>query len=174
MRKLLYLVIIVLGFGSAKGQPVPAVDENIPFLQTFGKEGSTEWGDDDFSQIIFFSIPKDYTKSVYIRVFDADISGENDEQKEAWNTKMTYFIYGGSGACSNEDARKIKLSGNYKSGNLIDSKVFGESTKYDNQWYTFGPLNPTEGELMPDYGGNIFKIIIEEHREMTAIFIAYS
>ncbi len=36
---------------SVCAQPVPAGDENIPYLMTFGKEGATSWGDDDFSQI---------------------------------------------------------------------------------------------------------------------------
>lgn len=161
MYKLLLLTITILGAISLKAQPVPAVDENIPYLQTFGKETSTEWGDDDFTQIIFFSVPKDYTKPLFIRVYDPETGGDIDEPKGPWNTKTTYSIYGGAGTCSNEDARKIKLTGNYKSGNLINSKVFGDEAKYDKQWYTFGPTNPSEGELLPDYGGNVFKIIIE-------------
>lgn len=35
-------------------QPVPNVDENIPFLVVFGKKAPTSWGDDDFSQTFFF------------------------------------------------------------------------------------------------------------------------
>ena len=51
-------------------QPVPGEDENIEFLVTFGRQGETSWGDDDFSQTWFFAIPKDYTGRFYIRVFD--------------------------------------------------------------------------------------------------------
>jgi hypothetical protein len=69
--KIVFLISL-LGFpvlGRLSAQPVPGKDENIPFLVTFGKEGKTSWGDDDFYQIFFFSILKDYTKPVYIRVF---------------------------------------------------------------------------------------------------------
>ena len=29
------------------------------------------------------------------------------------------------------------------------------------KWYSFGPINPTEGEYLPKEGGHIFKVIIE-------------
>ena len=38
---------------SVWAQPVPGADENIPYLMTFGKDSKTEWGDDNFVQIIF-------------------------------------------------------------------------------------------------------------------------
>ena len=69
------LLVFLLGFPTfvrLSGQPVPGKDENIPFLVTFGKEGKTSWGDDDFYQVFFFSILKETTKPLYIRVFDPD------------------------------------------------------------------------------------------------------
>ena len=51
--------------------------------------------------------------------------------------------------------------GNYKSGNLLASKSFGASNRYDNNWYTFGPFNPLEGEYVEKFDGRIFKIIAQ-------------
>jgi hypothetical protein len=161
MKKIFVLTLFVIGALIVKAQPVPGADENIPFLVTFGSAGETAWGDNDFTQIIFFSIPKDITKPIYIRVFDPEVGGANDEQKGAWNTKMFYGIYGGKGACSNEDAQKANKGGKYDSGTLLSSKTFSTDANTDNKWHTFGPFNPSEGELLPDYGGNVFKIIIE-------------
>jgi len=164
MKTLFFLTIPVLLIFftlSVTAQPVPAVDENIPALITFGKDADTSWGDDDFVQIIFFSVPESQQSAIYIRVFDPDIGGEFDEQKGAWDTKMTYSVIGGKGACSHEDARKIKRDGNYKSGTLLASKTFREDPKWDMQWYTFGPFNPSEGELLHDYGGYVFKFVVE-------------
>ena len=54
LNKTIYSTIItVLFLGSLpladlSGQAVPGKDENIPFLCTFGKQGKTSWGDDDF------------------------------------------------------------------------------------------------------------------------------
>jgi len=146
---------------SAKAQPVPSVDENIPALITFGKAAQTSWGDDDFIQIIFFSIPESHQAPIYIRVFDPDTGGEFDEKRGEWDTRMTYSIFGGRGACSDDAARRIKRDGNYKSGTLLASRTFGADPRWDQKWYTFGPFNPTEGEFLPDYGGYIFKFICE-------------
>ncbi len=157
----IFFILFVLFHFNAFTQPVPANDENIPHLVTFGKKGDKAWGDNDYCQIIFFSIPEDYTDPIFIRVYDPDIGGEVDEQKGEWDTRMKYSIYGGKGACSTDDAKRINLNGNFKSGTLIGTKSFTDQTKYDKQWYTFGPINPSEGELLPDYGGHIFKIIIE-------------
>ena len=161
IRKLLLVICLVVNTAYILAQPVPGSDENIPYLVTFGGDGEKAWGDNDFCQIIFFSIPKDITTPVFFRIFDPDIGGMNDEQKGEWNTKSFYGIYGGKGACSDEDAQKSNLDGNYDSGTLLSTKNFNSDAEYDNKWYSFGPFNPTEGEYLPDYGGYVFKILIE-------------
>lgn len=156
--------LLSLSSGRLKAQPVPGLDENIPFLVTFGKDGDTSWGDDDFSQTWFFAIPKDYKGKFYIRVFDPDTGGENDEGKGDWDTKMLYSIYGGKGVDpekpENEDSRGIQPTGNYKSGTLLASKIFGNDKQYDNKYYTFGPFNASEGDYSEKWG-YIFKIICD-------------
>ncbi len=142
-------------------QPVPANDENIPYLMTFGGDGETSWGDDDFSQSFFFKIPLSYSQPFYIRVYDPDIGGNVDEINGVWDTRMSYSVYGGKDCWSDVDARGIEPSGNYRSGTLLASKVFSMDNRYDDEWYTFGPFNPTEGELVEAFGGYIFKIICE-------------
>lgn len=158
---------IVFGIGMGfiimpglKAQPVPGQDENIPFLVTFGKDGETSWGDDDFSQTWFFSVPKEYKGRFYIRVFDPDTGGENDEQKDEWNTRMQYSIYGGKGVDpeKNEDSRGLQPTANYRSGSLLSSKIFGNDRQYDNKYYTFGPFTATQGDFSERWG-YIFKII---------------
>lgn len=158
----LFLIAVLLGTtGLSEAQPVPANDENIPYLMTFGGNGETSWGDDDFSQTFFFKIPVSYSEPFYIRVYDPDIGGDVDELNGVWDTKMDYSVYGGEEAWSHEDARGIQPTGNYRSGTLLASKVFGNDNRYDDEWYTFGPFNPTEGELVEELGGYIFKVICE-------------
>lgn len=43
----------------------------------------------------------------------------------------------------------------------MTTKTFGEDAEQDNGWYTFGPFNPAEGELQPEVGGYVFKLIVE-------------
>lgn len=161
IKKYLLVICVVLNVSLLVAQPVPGDDENIPYLVTFGAEGEKAWGDNDFCQIIFFSIPKEITKPIFLRVFDPEIGGKHDEQKSEWNTKMFYGVYGGEGACSNDDAQKSNLDGDYDSGTLLASKSFKTDADYDDKWYSFGPFNPTEGEDLSDFGGNVFKLLIE-------------
>jgi hypothetical protein len=154
------LFLVVIPF-LVLAQPVPAAEENIPFLVTFGEKANTNFGDDDFSQTFFFVLPKTQIKPIYIRVFDPDVGGKNDELNGAADTKTTFSVYGGKGCISNKDARSTSPTGNFKSGNLLKLKTFGEDSKYDDDWYTFGPFNPNEGESEEKYGGVVFKIVAE-------------
>ena len=167
MRNLVYIyksvLLVFLAALVSKGlaQPVPADDENIPYLMTFGGDGETSWGDDDFSQTFFFKIPRNYSEPFYIRVYDPDTGGDVDEINGLWDTRMSYSIYGGVESWSHDDAKGIQPTGNYRSGTLLASKVFGMDDRYDDNWYTFGPFNPTEGELVDEFDGYVFKIICE-------------
>jgi len=74
---------------------------------------------------------------------------------------MTYSIYGGKDCFNSKDARETQPTGNYKSGNLLGSKSFGDQPSYDQKWYTFGPFNPSEGEFVPMFDGYVFKVICD-------------
>jgi hypothetical protein len=159
-----YFVLIVSMCYIAAGihaQPVPAGDENIPYLMTFAPKAGTSWGDDDFSQTFFFLVPKSFSQPVYIRVFDPDISGTIDELDGVFDSRMMYSVYGGKECYSNKDAQETQPVGNYKSGNLLASKTFGNQPEYNNKWYTFGPFNPSEGEYVQKFDGYIFKVICD-------------
>ena len=160
------IIIFLLELSKAfmlSGQAVPGKDENIPFLVTFGKDGKTSWGDDDFSSVFFFSILKDFKQQFYIKVFDPDCGGEHDEIQGVFNSKTLFSIYGGKGVDpdKNEDSRGLDNRSNYKTGNLLASKVFGSEARYDNKYYTFGPFNPTEGDFNERWNSYIFKIVCE-------------
>src|SRR5690606_7220466 len=91
---------LLLGTGNClklSGQAVPGREENIPFLVTFGRLGETSWGDDDFYQVFFFTVPKEYTGQFFIRIFDPDVGGEHDEIQGEFNTRTFFGVYGGKG-----------------------------------------------------------------------------
>jgi hypothetical protein len=161
MKYLFLLGFIIGSFTGSNGQPVPAGDENIPYLMTFAPKAGTSWGDDDFSQTFFFLIPKNFSQPIYIRVFDPDVSGVTDELDGVFDSKMTYSVFGGKDCYSSKDAQETQPVGNYKSGNLLASKSFGNQPVYDNKWYTFGPFNPSEGEYVQKFDGYIFKVVCD-------------
>jgi hypothetical protein len=142
-------------------QPVPAVDENIPYLITFGAESSTSWGDDDFCQVFFCLLPLSQTGPVYIRIYDPDTGGDLDEIKGTANTITTYSVYGGKGCWSDSTAQSIHAAASRKSGYLLNTKSFGVDMRYDKKWVSLGPFNPTEGEFSEKLGGRVFKVIAQ-------------
>ena len=161
-RGLYKIALTLLGFSLylvGLSQSAPAEDENIPYLVTFGGNSDKSWGDDDFCQIFFFAIPKTHSEPVYIRVFDPDTGGEIDEPKGDFNTVIRFSVYGGKGAWSEEDAKSIDPTGKFESGILLDSRSFDNNPRYDQEWYTFGPFNPLEGEFSKEFDGYIFKVI---------------
>jgi hypothetical protein len=153
----------MISSGEAYGQEAPGRDENIPFLVTFGRAGETSWGDDDFYSVWFFAIPKDFTQQFYIRIFDPDTGGENDEIQGEFNTRCLYSIYGGQGVDpeKNDDSKGLYNGLNYKGGNLLASRVFGGEPRYDNKYFTFGPFNPTAGDFNTKWNSYMFKIVCE-------------
>jgi hypothetical protein len=165
----IYRILILIIFSAALaeseiiGQAVPGKDENIPWLVTFGKNGETSWGDDDFSSIFFFTIPKDFNRQFYIKVIDPDCGGENDEIQGIFDTKTMFSVYGGKGVDPDKNlaSRGLKKGENYKQGNLLASRVFGDEPKVDNGYYSFGPFNPTEGDYNEKWRCYIFKIVCE-------------
>jgi len=157
----LSIVLLLLSSFESFSQMVPGEDSNISALVTFGKDGAESWGDDDFVQIFFFVVPKKEVKPVYIRVFDPECSGNDDEKKVEYNTETKFSVYGGKTCFTNKNVQNQNPVGNYNSGNLLSTKTFGNTNKYEGTWYTFGPFNPTEGEYAKEYGGYIFKVIAE-------------
>lgn len=151
---------ILLAFASF-AQGVPSSQENIESLITFGINSDHSWGDDDFSQTVFFSIPKNQTSPFYIRVYDPETYGEHDENNAGWNTKMKYSVYGGKDSYSNKDARNVNPIGNYKSGVLIESKIFGSESATDKKWISLGPFNPKQGEFVEEFDSYVFKVIVD-------------
>ena len=159
-----YALLTILMFPALLfGQAIPSKSENIANLITFSKEAPSAWGDDDNTQVFFAFIPFDYQEAFYIRVFDPNVGGMLDAAygDEEFDSKTQFSIYGGEGAHSNPDAQKTDPVGEFKSGVLLDYKVFADEEKYDMQWVSFGPFNPVEGEYDASLNGYIFKIIAE-------------
>lgn len=160
MKTINFIILFVLAF-QLLAQRIPNENSNIDYLSTFGKNASATWGDDDHMQVFFFVVPKTQKTPVYLRVYDPDIGGAIDQVNGSFNSKTKFSIYGGKEAYTNKDVHEVNPTGNYASGVLLASKVFGVSTKHDSHWYTFGPFNPLEGEEFDAVNGYIFKVIAQ-------------
>jgi hypothetical protein len=161
LKKISLIFLLCIFTGISFSQGVPGDDEKIPYLVTFSKQARLTYGDDDFTQIWFFVVPENCKDPVFIRIYDPEVSGKVDESTGGFNSKTSFSVYGGQGAHSAKSAKTNTPTGNYKTGVLLASKTFSAEAEYDDKWYTFGPLNPLEGELQKDNGGYVFKVIVE-------------
>jgi hypothetical protein len=134
-------------------------------LVVFGRDAPQSDGDDDFVQVIFFEVPAGTADPLFVRVFDADTGGGNDEPHPnpgAWNTTVTYTLRGGAGAYSAVDARSAHPGATgINAGTLLSQTVIGDDAAYDGNWnLTLGPYQAdTAGECL---GGKCFlKLIVE-------------
>ncbi|MGI4865587.1 MAG: hypothetical protein ACRYFZ_16825 [Janthinobacterium lividum] len=161
LKLFLALPALLIGAHAAQAQAVPNPGENIQFVITFGPKADPAWGDDDFTQTFFFLVPQGQRQPVYLRVFDPDCGGTLDSQKGSFDTQTTFSIYGGPGAHSGDGARDPRPSLKPKAvtGRLLQEKTFGNDPQYDGKYYTFGPLNPLEGELVDEFKGYVFKVV---------------
>ncbi len=155
------LTILFISINILPSQHIPAAEENIDYLITFGKFSPADWGDDDHCQIFFLMLPEDHKNPFFIRIFDPDVCGLHDEERGTFDTKVKFSIYGGAGAYSNPAAQHVDPLPGYESGISLAGKTFGPDMQYDGKWYSFGPFNPMEGEqtTIGDKKVNVFKII---------------
>jgi len=160
MKNIVLTLCLAIIAANGSAQSVPSKSENVDYLVTFGKEANTSYGDEDKSQVLFFLIPVKNTQPFYIRIYDPETGGKHDEINGKANTEMSYAVYAGPKAHSTADAMGVDPKGDYKSGVLISEKKFTSNLEYDQKWFTMGPFNPVEGELVKDFGGYVYKLIV--------------
>lgn len=161
--RLLSLVGLLLSAAlRGAAQAVPNPGEKIESLVTFGPQAPTSNGDDDFTQAFFFLVPATERQPLYIRVFDPDCGGQLDARVGQFNTRTEFSLYGGvgthsgPGATDPRPARPAAPPG----GRLLRRQAFGSEPAYDGKYFNFGPLNPLEGELVPQFQGYVYKVVV--------------
>jgi hypothetical protein len=85
----------------------------------------------------------------------------HDELNGNWDTKTRYSVYGGKDAHSHPDVKEVNPKKNFKTGTLLQTRVFGFDPQWDNKWFTFGPFSPTQGEFDSQFGCYVFKVTCE-------------
>ncbi len=157
------LALLLLRVAPALAQAAPNPVEKIESLVTFGAQAPRSSGDDNHTQTFFFLVPSTERRPVYIRIFDPDCGGELDAKVGAFDTRTEFSLYGGEGTHSGAgatDPRADLPALAAPTGRLMQRQVFGVDPRYDGGYYNFGPLNPLEGELVEQFGGRVFKVVV--------------
>lgn len=158
--KLISFILFLGLFSICSAQTFPGEGDNIDYLVTSGAGANLSAGDDDHQQSIFFLVPKNYSGSFYIRIYDPETSSSIDEINDSLPTKTSFSVYGGNGTLSNKTSRSV----NYQStipGTQLKKRTFSNTQEYANTWFTFGPFNPKRGEFSEELDGYVIKLVIE-------------
>jgi len=160
MKNILSLFLLVVWSVGVQAQRVPGIAENLEYFSVFGNQSDKSWGDDDFTQVLFFVIPKNFKSPFFIRVFDAETGGKYDEPHEGFDTQIDYSVYGGRDAFSEASKKADPVEG-YDSGRRLYNRTIGVDAQLDDNWLSIGPFNPIDGQLSNEMDGYIFKIIVK-------------
>jgi len=141
----------------AHGQEIPSPSQNTASLVTFGPVAGDSWGDEDKTQVYIAEVPANHQGAFYVRIWDADTSGENDQKvKGQFNSTFTFSVY----AISDSEAVTANdPNGEDESGKLLASKTYGAESSIDQDWVTLGPFFPQQGGLNSEGSHHIFKIL---------------
>lgn len=112
----------------------------IEWFYVFGRQGNRAYGAAEglAKQVFYVEVPKDLGESVTIRVLDADIQGQHDEQDGKWNTSTKFDVFVGS--------------------KLLTSRTI-TAREPDGTTLELGPFSLNQGDAQGDYV--IFRIEAE-------------
>jgi PKD repeat protein len=113
--------------GTVLAYQVPYDYSDVKYFYVFGPEGDKLMGAEDSEQVLIIDVPAAEPGKVTIGVYDPDTGGKEDWRIpfNEWNTTCEFAVYGNK---------------------MLDKQVFGQDDTYDQQIYTFGPYDKTQGE----------------------------
>ncbi|EGV31925.1 PKD domain containing protein [Thiorhodococcus drewsii AZ1] len=150
MRGLLFCVVL-LGVGVV-------VAEDRVRLVTFGPEAHPGKGDDDFTEVVYIQVPDTAPAPLFLRVWDPDLGGAEDEPNGLWNGRTRFSLFGGEGAFG--QAGPTADPAVWRSaGHLLGQAEFGEDASTDGRWETLVRFSPDQGERVGEL--RVFRLVVE-------------
>ncbi len=137
-----------------------AFDE--PLLMVYGADAATAEGDFDHRAAIYISVPADLSDHLFLRVFDADTSGDHDLlYGPGPDSRVRYRLLGGEGAAAVRAAPDglADDAGSEPDGTVLAERVVGDDAAYDSRWTTVARFAVDAGELVGDR--RLFRLAIE-------------
>jgi PKD repeat protein len=130
-----------------------------PVLITYGREALSKEGDNDYTQVIYLSVPEGSGQRLYLRVFDPETTAANDQITGIPDTKTMFTLFGGAQVYTAPTARApLPSPTDLTAGQLILQQDFGDET-VPGLWRTLGSFLPAEGELVAQR--RVFKLVVD-------------
>lgn len=147
-----------------------------PSLITFGPDAPSVEGDPDHVQVLYLQVPEATTGDLFLRIFDADTSGDYDQVSPNGETEVRFTLYGGDGAYSAPTANTpTPVAADLEAGVRLATQTFGASSALNDTWHTMASVAPSQGELADGYftfklvvqgvsgrGGNAFNVAVSQ------------
>lgn len=102
-------------------------------LVTFGPEADPGKGDDDFKEVVAIRVPQSIAQPLYLRIFDPDVGGAEDEPTGPWNTRTRFALIG-------------KAPAGVPGAQPLAEGVFADDPTTDGRWHTLARFAPEQGE----------------------------
>lgn len=120
------------------------------FFSVFSEDATPERGDNNHVQVIYFDIPANEIRPIYLRIFDAEVGGYLDERHGQFNSKTRYVLLGGSSASrvyggSTEVQSSPYLNHDFSDTDIIHDRTFGVEPRYDGRYFVLGDLPLEQG-----------------------------
>lgn len=130
-----------------------------PVLITYGCEARPTEGDDDYTQVIYLSVPADSEQRLYLRAFDPEILAANDQITGIPDTQIAFTLYGNAQAYTAPTAQApLPSPSALIAGKIILQQRFETGTVAD-LWHTLGSFLPADGELVAQQ--RVFKLVVD-------------
>ena len=153
------IVIAALAIGSpAAGESASA--GGPPQFITYGVGAHPQEGDPDRRQAFYFTVPANFGKPLYVRLFDPESGGKYDQiTTRGPNTTTRFTVFGGKGADASRFARLERISHQEEIlGTPLLRKEFKDDPELDDAWTTLGSVMPEQGELVE--GRYLFRLLV--------------
>ncbi len=146
------LPLMILCAGTAIGNGLPLI--------TFGPDAERQKGNDGSNALVQIQIPRSFSQSLYLRVFDPDVGGTEDEPVGPWNTRIRYSLYGAGNTdpIANRPVAGVPLSPPPGATVVLDAE-FGADPLTDGSWHTLGSFSPAQGQVVG--GDYVFTLLAE-------------
>ncbi|MBI2418640.1 MAG: PKD domain-containing protein [Ignavibacteriales bacterium] len=110
--------------------------------------------------MVFIKMPTTIQDSLFLRLFDPDCGGTNDQKMGEWNSATSFTLFGGQGAYTDELKASLNPSQDYiNAGTVLKKTVYSLNPVTDNEWVTFGGFKAAMGFVEGDFV--IFKLLVK-------------
>ena len=151
VKHLSLLFLLVLGWCILPPKASAQQAKGI-FFSVFGADASADLGDFNKMQAIYFDVPVDEDRPVYLRIFDADVGGSYEERQDNFNTQTRFLLLGGSSATKVFGASMDPLHEDpvFQNEDIIYDRTYGVEPRLNARYLNLGELPKEKGYLTDD------------------------